>query len=394
MLLLVILAVLLSGCTGQTPETPAPSPSPTAAAVGADIAGTAWVLTAYADGGGSLSPVINGTVITASFGEDGQISGSAGCNRYGGSFVAEGDSITFGPLVTTLRACSDPAGVMEQETAFLTALESAASYRVADSRLEIAAATGAVVLQFAPAPTPAPLPLAGTTWQLASYLTGEGAVVPVIPGTGVTATFGGDGRVTGSAGCNDYFAPYEVNGTGISVGPAGSTRMYCSSPAGVMDQERAYLAALVNASSFSVNADTLRLRDAGERTVLTFTAGPPSAIALAGTSWTLLQLKGAADGMVDVRAGTTVTVEFREGNILGGSAGCNSYTASYAIEDSRISVGPIAVTEIYCTGPAGVMEQESTYLALLRSVRTVAVEDGMLILSDGGGIPILLYSPS
>ena len=39
--------------------------------------------------------------------------------------------------------------------------------------------------------------------------------------TEVTAVFGADGQLSGSAGCNTYNAPYTVSGTNLQVGPVG-----------------------------------------------------------------------------------------------------------------------------------------------------------------------------
>jgi hypothetical protein len=52
--------------------------------------------------------------------------------------------------------------------------------------------------------------LAGTSWDVLFYNNGEQAVVSRIGGTWITASFGGVDRVTGSAGCNRYFAAYET----------------------------------------------------------------------------------------------------------------------------------------------------------------------------------------
>jgi hypothetical protein len=53
---------------------------------------------------------------------------------------------------TTLARTPFPEGVMDQEEAFLAALTSAASYRLADARLEFLDATGSVILTFEPPP--------------------------------------------------------------------------------------------------------------------------------------------------------------------------------------------------------------------------------------------------
>ena len=54
--------------------------------------------------------------------------------------------------------------------------------------------------------------LEGADWQLSRYLDASGQLLPVLPGTTVTARFR-DGKVGGSAGCNRYFGGYTA-GTG------------------------------------------------------------------------------------------------------------------------------------------------------------------------------------
>lgn len=87
--------------------------------------------------------------------------------------------------------------------------------------------------------------LEGATWRLTRFAWNE-AVPEAIS---ITATFEGE-RVSGSAGCNRYFAtvtaptPYE-----LAVGPAGSTRKACPPPQ--MAAESRYLTALQAATQFS-----------------------------------------------------------------------------------------------------------------------------------------------
>ena len=45
-------------------------------------------------------------------------------------------------------------------------------------------------------------------------------------GTRITAHFGDDGRVTGSAGCNQYFADYRGGDGSIVIGQPGATRRF------------------------------------------------------------------------------------------------------------------------------------------------------------------------
>jgi heat shock protein HslJ len=111
--------------------------------------------------------------------------------------------------------------------------------------------------------------LQGTTWRLTSF-TSEGCSAAVLPGTEITAAFGADGKLTGSAGCNRYFASYQLSGNGITIGSAGSTLMYCAEPVGVMAQETTYLKLLQGSTTYSVNADELRLSDGTSANQLIF----------------------------------------------------------------------------------------------------------------------------
>jgi len=82
---------------------------------------------------------------------------------------------------------------------------------------------------------------AGSSWQVTAYNNGKQAVVSVITGTRITARFGGDGRLTGSAGCNQYFAEYLVDNGPMAIGPPGATRRFCADPEGMLDQETGWL---------------------------------------------------------------------------------------------------------------------------------------------------------
>jgi heat shock protein HslJ len=133
MIALMVLAVLLVGCT----------PSP---AAGPSLDGTQWVLVAL-DG----QPPLTGKAPSAEFSAD-QVSGSAGCNHYFGPYAVSGSEITISDVARTEMYCMDPEGVMDQEEAFVAALTDAASYRLAGARLELLDATGSVILAFEPPP--------------------------------------------------------------------------------------------------------------------------------------------------------------------------------------------------------------------------------------------------
>ena len=86
--------------------------------------------------------------------------------------------------------------------------------------------------------------LKGITWRLSRL--GRNERVP--EGVKVTAVFG-EGRVSGSSGCNRYSAGVvETDPQGLSIGLAASTKMACPDPAGGFEDR--YLSALQAANRF------------------------------------------------------------------------------------------------------------------------------------------------
>jgi heat shock protein HslJ len=110
------------------------------------------------------------------------------------------------------------------------------SYRLRDGRLLLASSEVQGILSLAD--------LQGVTWRLARM--GRNERVP--EGVKATAVFG-DGRVSGSGGCNRYSASVvETDPPGFSIGPAASTKMACPEPAGGFEDR--YFSALQAANRF------------------------------------------------------------------------------------------------------------------------------------------------
>jgi heat shock protein HslJ len=150
-----------------------------------------------------------------------------------------------------------PPAVTAQATAFRSALSRAAAYRVANERLELLDAGGGVLARF----DPQSQSLAGT-WQVTGYNNGREAVVSLIIGTAITMTFDDDGRVSGSAGCNNFTSTYRLEGDKLSIGPAAATRRMCASPEGIMEQEQRFLNALETVANARLEGDRLEFRTA------------------------------------------------------------------------------------------------------------------------------------
>ncbi|MDO9326146.1 MAG: META domain-containing protein [Methanoregula sp.] len=253
---ILITFILAAGCTGQVPES--------------RLNGTEWSFTGYVQNGSAVL-ALAGSDVTLAFGNGGLVSGSAGCNRYFSTYDVKGTTITLGPAGSTMMYCGQP-GVMEQESTYLALFNQAKTFSNDGDRLYLFDAKGTKILSFAKSIPPEPKSLVKTNWTLASVHTAN-AVSSVIADTTVTAVFGDDGRVSGSAGCNCYFATYDVKGTTITIGQAGSTRMYCGQP-GVMEQETTYLKHLNNTRSYTLEGNSLALFDETGGRILTFSAIP------------------------------------------------------------------------------------------------------------------------
>lgn len=107
------------------------------------------------------------------------------------------------------------------------------------------------------------------SWLCVCYRNGTTMQSP-IPGTEIIADFGINGRVTGTCGCNMYFAEYVANGISLDIGTAGMTEMYCLGPDGVMEQEQLYLTLLSSASTFDITNGMFTIQDATGSDILVF----------------------------------------------------------------------------------------------------------------------------
>jgi len=375
-----VACIVVAGCTGGT-STPG-------AVVG--LAGTSWTLDSYLDENGTLVPVLPGTEVTAAFSTDGKVTGSAGCNYYGGDYQIDGTTLSISSLVQTLKLCTEPKGIMEQEARFTDLLGSAAGCRIENDRLIITDAAGATTLIFVE--EDAPTGLAGNTWwTLVSLARENGTQTPVLDGTSVTVTFSAEGSLGGSAGCNHYSADYTVDGATLTIEPAIRTEMYCNEPEGLMEQEDRYLALLTDVASYRIENDRLILADSEGADLLVFEkAVPKSDLPLVGTDWVLDSYSTGGDAISSVIAGATVTANFAADGNVTGNAGCNHYGGRYTLDDTTLSVSSLYSTLMYCETP-GVMEQEGAFMSHLANVSSYRTEGDRLVLTDAEGNDLLFF---
>ncbi|MBP6016484.1 MAG: META domain-containing protein [Candidatus Promineofilum sp.] len=233
----------------------------------AELIGNRWVVETYLNAGGALVEPLADKELTATFDLE-RVSGESGCNNYFASYAVDGDSLTISQAGSTLMAC-EPAELMQQEADFLAALQSAATYTIDGDQLWIANADGETVLTFR---ATQPAGLVGTAWTAIMYNTNTEAVTNLMEGTAITANFTEDGKLNGSAGCNNYMTSYTLDGQNITIEPPATTRKLCPEPAGVMEQEAAFVTMLPQAATYSISGNTLELRTADGALITSFSA--------------------------------------------------------------------------------------------------------------------------
>lgn len=110
-----------------------------------------WSATAFLQGDGFTSPIV-GTHITASFRDDGTLSGSAGCNTYKATFTTQRGAIEITAPAATRKACArrdhGAGGGVSRRAA------RGGGYRVGGGTLELMKADGTLIAHYTRDPTP------------------------------------------------------------------------------------------------------------------------------------------------------------------------------------------------------------------------------------------------
>ena len=222
--------------------------------------------------------------------------------------------------------------------------------------------------------------LDGTTWTLI-----EMNDAPVATEREATLDFS-EGQGVGIAFCNRFFGSYEQDVNELSFGMLGSTVMAC--PDVNMEHETEYLEALGTVAEYRVGASDLVLTNADGDAVLVFS--PTEHAALEGTVWHLTGYN-TGNAISSLIIDTRITLTLTDGQIEG-SAGCNTYLASYALDGSHLEIGPVANTEMYCMEPEGAMDQELDYLVALAIADTYEIYRNTLTVFDAESMRLLTYS--
>jgi heat shock protein HslJ len=110
-------------------------------------------------------------------------------------------------------------------------------------------------------------------------------------------------------------------------------------------------------------------------------ASGPAAAGLAGTSWVLSDLNGAAPV-------AEATLQFDAEGRLAGTTGCNRYSGGYSAEGTSLAVGQLISTKMACMAD-GVMQQETNFLGALGQAASYSIAGDTLTIEAADGASLV-----
>lgn len=105
-----------------------------------------WKLVSHGSAS-SQTPAAPDVDTSIDFSSDGQMNGNVGCNGFGGEFKVDGDTIAFGPVMSTMMFCEGPVG--DQEMATIAVFQESATFVLDGDTLTITSADGNSVIVLA-----------------------------------------------------------------------------------------------------------------------------------------------------------------------------------------------------------------------------------------------------
>lgn len=242
---ILVLVLVASAISLQSCKTVKNTPS-------ANLAGK-WVLKTL--NGQNVDELFKAKTPTLEFNlNDKQISGTSGCNTYGGEYTLDKNKFSASKLRSTMMMCLDG----ENESVFTKALAETSDLSINKSGELVFSQNGKNTLVFEKAKPLSASDLTGT-WKLQSI---TGATSNVYFGEAVPSiTFNFETKkVNGRAGCNTYNSTFELTEKTITVNRPMTTRMACQ----YMEGENKFIESITGTSDITLENGTLTLRRDGK----------------------------------------------------------------------------------------------------------------------------------
>jgi len=398
-----------------------------------ELVGTIWNSIGYNNGKQGVVSIVIHTQITAVFGEDGTLSGNAGCNDYSAGFEVDGESIAIGPAVATRKMCAEPEGVMEQEAQYLAALGMAQVYTIEGDRLQLRTAEGSLVADYkveenAGAAVDEETMTALANMEYMSAITQEG-VAPLENGEYSEEAAPGSATKT-VVTLTDNVAAGEIDGEPtiavvLVTDPGGSGTFY--DLALVQEQDGELVNVAVTSLGDRVKINELAIED-NQIVVDMINAGPDdpmccptqhvvrtygyqngeltqtneevlgnesadaseSGDTLVGPVWAWRETQSSDDSVTEVDDPSRYTIQFMEDGRVNVRADCNQVNGAYTTDGSQLQFEqPFTNTTAMC--PPDSLDQQ--FLQELGAAASYLVEEGVLhisMIADGG---VMTFAP-
>ena len=360
---------------------------------------------ATAEGGAAAAPALVGTTwqwtdtMTAStatavsdptryaitFNEDGTANITADCNAVTGTYTTDATgALTINLGVSTAVGCPEDS----QDTEFLAALASAASYSFDGEALMIGRAGDAGMLGFQAAAAAgeegaeAEMSLTGTVWQWVETVTPIETITVADP-TRYTIAFLEDGTAAIGADCNRVVATYTVADSALTIILGPSTLAACPPDS----QATPFMAGLSSAAIYFfqdghlfidqfASAGTMKFAPAtvSEETGKGEATAPTGS--LIGPLWQLTGIT-KVDGNITINDPTRYTISFNADGTANLQSDCNVGGATYTVgEGSALTITPGVSTMAFC-GPGSF---DQIFLGGLTNAMGYRVEEGNLLI--------------
>jgi heat shock protein HslJ len=239
-----------------------------AACLGSDFADSlegSWQLKSGVIDGEDI-PILDSHPVSITFDGD-QVSGTASCNGFGGTYGLDGATITIGDLAMTEMGCS-PEETMQAEAMFAEGITRVDTVTL-DGGLALSG-DGVEMMFEALQPVPEAA-LTNTVWVLNGLMQGDSVASPIVDSR-ATIEFFSDGSVLGDTGCRSFSGHYTISG--VEVGMTELTAADEDCPVGVVaDQDGQFLSVIDDGFQVEVEGNRLRASIPGDEGLL-FRAEP------------------------------------------------------------------------------------------------------------------------
>lgn len=232
-----------------------------------------------------------------------------------------------------------------------------------------------------------PATITGNPWVVTQVLTSEG-LKPIAPGKLPVVNFGTDGRVAGNSTINLFSAPYTMDGSSVRMGPVVRTRWTGLQTELLQDQ--LVLSALGAMASFAVRDGVLELSNSSNQVVMTLSAAHEPD--LVGQNWRCLSFTSESSGTIPVIETSAIGAGFSPIGGLAGTAGVNSYEASYTVSGSEMTITGVKwVSEM--AGSEPLMAQEKQYVEAIARTASYKIQGFHLTLFDSSDATVAVFGP-